>query len=110
MRLQVFLGLALIALTYLGLTEGSPSSTWGGRSEVPSSLSDTLVGGAPACPSFSATVCSGDAEQGCPGSSYCLCAGNEHTCIMTHTAYCGCTKSCAANKTYYTTDTGCSNG
>ncbi len=93
MRVQVCLGLALMALTYLGLAEGSPSSTWAGRSEVPSAVAHTLIGGAK-CASFNVTDCKG---KKCPGISGCVEAGNMFSCNLKGSKlYCGGTKSCSS--------------
>ncbi len=102
MRLRVFLGLVLMALTYLGLAEGSPSSAWAGRSEVPSALADTLIGGA-ACPSTRLTFCMGTK---CPGVSPCFGPGTATSGTLSSQLYCGCSKSCGGGQ-YYTTRTPC---
>ncbi len=93
MQLRVFLGLALVALTYLGLAESSQSSAWADRSEVSSALADTLIGGAK-CASFVATGCKG---RSCPGTSICVIAGTLSSCNLKGSLlYCGGSKSCSS--------------
>ncbi len=103
MRLQVFVGLALMGLTYLGLAEGSPCSPWASRSEVSSALADTLIGGAK-CPSSSPTLCKGPK---CPGYSPGGVSGTLVSAKLTGSKlYCGCSKSCGGGQ-YYTTREPC---
>ena len=100
MGLRVLLGLSLVGLTYLGLSEAG--SRRDAPIEVPMSLTETLVGGA-ACPGLLAVECEGQDITACP-NAYCLrptinTSGNC-LCNATLRQYCGCSKSCSS-RIYY---------